>query len=385
MNTSGVSSIHPTNDSLNFTGAATAVPQNNTTATSPSKASASNNVPASSVSATISYSAERVIGHGSFGVVFLAKVVETGELVAIKKILQDKRFRNRELQVMRSVHHPNLVDLKHCFYSNGERPEQLYLNLVMDFLPDTVFRFSRMFTRQREYMPLLYVKLFSYQLCRAAAYLHNPKLNVCHRDIKPQNLLIDPHTGLLKLCDFGSAKQLLNGEENVSYICSRYYRAPELLFGCKQYTTAVDLWAIGCVVAEMLLGQPLFPGETTVDQMVEIIKVMGTPTVADIENMNKDYTEFKFPQIQALPWNRVFRPGCPTEAIDFVSQLLQYNPSRRMPALNAMGHSFFDELRVPGTILPNGKPLPALTSFTDTELDYIPPAIQERLAPHPGN
>lgn len=390
MNTSTVSSIHPANASTNLSGAATAVPQNTINSTAASPMSGSNqsgkqsaaNMPASSVSATISYSAERVIGHGSFGVVFLAKVVETGELVAIKKILQDKRFRNRELQVMRSVHHPNLVDLKHCFYSNGERPEQLYLNLVMDFLPDTVFRFSRMFTRQREYMPLLYVKLFAYQLCRAAAYLHNPKLNVCHRDIKPQNLLIDPHTGLLKLCDFGSAKQLLNGEENVSYICSRYYRAPELLFGCKQYTTAVDLWSIGCVVAEMLLGQPLFPGETTVDQMVEIIKVMGTPTVSDIESMNKEYSEFKFPQIQALPWNRIFRPGCPTEAIDFVSQLLQFNPSRRMPALNALCHSFFDELRVPSTILPNGKPLPPLTSFTDAELDYVPPSILERLAPH---
>ena len=230
-------------------------------------------------------------------------------------------------------------------------------------------------------MPLLYVKLFAYQLCRGVAYLHSPKLNVCHRDIKPQNLLIDPHTGLLKLCDFGSAKQLLLGEENVAYICSRYYRAPELLFGCKTYTTAVDLWSVGCVVAEMLLGQPLFPGETTVDQMVEIIKVMGTPSVSDIEAMNKSYSEFKFPQIHALPWNRIFRPGCPTEAIDFVSQLLQFNPSRRMPAINALCHAFFDDLRAPGTILPNGKPLPPIANFTDAELDYVPPAILERLAP----
>ena len=83
-----------------------------------------------------------------------------------------------------------------------------------------------MFSKQREYMPLLYVKLFAYQLIRAVAYLHSGKIAVCHRDIKPQNLLIDPTTGMLKLCDFGSAKQLTPGEASVAYICSRYYRAP---------------------------------------------------------------------------------------------------------------------------------------------------------------
>jgi len=330
---------------------------------------------------TISYSAEKVIGHGSFGVVFLARVVETNELVAIKKTLQDKRFRNRELQMMRQLDHANIIGLKHCFYSNGEKPDELYLNLVMEFVPDTVLRFCRMFSKQREYMPLIYVKLFAYQLIRAVAYLHSAKLNIAHRDIKPQNLLIDPTTGVLKLCDFGSAKQMNHGEASVSYIQSRYYRAPELIFGATTYSATVDTWSIGCVIAEMLLGQPLFAGESTVDQMVEIIKVLGTPSKDDIAAMNKNYTDFKFPSVRPLPWSRVFRTHTPPEAIDLISDMLRYNPATRIPLVEAMTHPFFDELREPTTFLPNGKPLPPLFNFSEEERDFISLTLLQQLIP----
>ncbi len=107
-------------------------------------------------------------------------------------------------------------------------------------------------------------------------------MGIVHRDIKPQNLLIDPLTHQLKLCDFGSAKKIIEGEQNVAYICSRYYRAPELIFGATSYTSAVDVWSAGCVVGELLIGQPLFVGESGVDQLVEIIKVLGTPTKEQI-------------------------------------------------------------------------------------------------------
>lgn len=125
-------------------------------------------------------------------------------------------------------------------------------------------------------VPPILVKLYAFQLMRSIAYIH--AMGICHRDIKPQNILVDPESHVLKLCDFGSAKQLVKGEPNVSYICSRYYRAPELIFGNSEYDCVIDVWSVGCVIAELMLGQPIFPGESGVDQLVEIIKILGTPS-----------------------------------------------------------------------------------------------------------
>jgi glycogen synthase kinase 3 beta len=214
----------------------------------------------------ITYTNYKVIGNGSFGVVYQAKLVPSGEEIAIKKVLQDKRFKNRELQIMRLVSHPNVVDLEAFFYINGEKPAQkdeVYLNLVLEYVPETVYRASRHYAKLKQPMPMLQIKLYMYQLLRSLAYIHS--VGICHRDIKPQNLLLNPATGVLKLCDFGSAKILVAGEPNVSYICSRYYRAPELIFGATNYTTNIDIWSTGCVMAELMMGQPLFPGESGID------------------------------------------------------------------------------------------------------------------------
>ncbi|KAK6920185.1 Protein kinase domain [Dillenia turbinata] len=328
---------------------------------------------------TISYMAERVVGTGSFGVVFQAKCLETGETVAIKKVLQDKRYKNRELQVMRLLDHPNVVQLKHCFYSTTEKDE-VYLNLVLEYVSETVYRVTKHYTRMHQHVPIIYVQLYMYQIFRALNYIHGV-IGVTHRDIKPQNLLVNPHTHQLKLCDFGSAKMLVRGEPNISYICSRYYRAPELIFGATEYTTAIDLWSAGCVLAELMLGQPLFPGESGVDQLVEIIKILGTPTREEIKCMNPNYSEFKFPQIKAHPWHKVFQKRSPPEAVDLVSRLLQYSPSLRCTALEACAHPFFDDLRNPNVCLPNGRPLPPLFNFKPEELSAASPELRDRLFP----
>ncbi|QCD87634.1 protein brassinosteroid insensitive 2 [Vigna unguiculata] len=327
---------------------------------------------------TISYMAERVVGTGSFGVVFQAKCLETGEPVAIKKVLQDRRYKNRELQLMRLMDHPNVICLKHCFFSTTSRDE-LFLNLVMEYVPETMYRVIKHYNTMNQRMPLIYAKLYTYQIFRGLAYIHTT-LGVCHRDVKPQNLLVHPLTHQVKLCDFGSAKVLVKGESNISYICSRYYRAPELIFGATEYTASIDIWSAGCVLAELLLGQPLFPGENQVDQLVEIIKVLGTPTREEIRCMNPEYTDFRFPQIKAHPWHKVFHKRMPPEAIDLASRLLQYSPSLRCTALEACAHPFFDELREPNARLPNGRPLPSLFNFKQ-ELAGVSPELVNRLIP----
>jgi glycogen synthase kinase 3 beta len=105
----------------------------------------------------------------------------------------------------------------------------------MDFIPDTLYRVMKQYMKMKQMVPPILVKIYSYQLVRSIAYIH--AVGICHRDIKPQNVLVDTNSHILKLCDFGSAKKLIPGEPNVSYICSRYYRAPELIFGNSNYTT----------------------------------------------------------------------------------------------------------------------------------------------------
>jgi len=329
---------------------------------------------------SFTYNAERVLGSGSFGIVYQAQVVETGESVAIKKVFQDKRYKNRELQIMKELRHPNVVELKHAFYTSGDKPGETYLNVVMEYCSDTVYRVMKHYNKMKQPVPHVFVQLYSYQMSRACAYIH--AVGICHRDIKPQNLLVDGRTHSLKLCDFGSAKRLVKGEPNVAYICSRYYRAPELIFGATHYTTIIDIWSTACVTSELILGQPIFPGESGVDQLVEIIKVLGTPTREELMAMNPNYTEFKFPQIKPHPWNKVFRSRTSPEAVDYLSKLLVYDPKLRPTGLQCCMHAFFDDLREQSTRISNSKALPdSLFVFSKEEQVLMDETTRKRLVP----
>lgn len=123
------------------------------------------------------------------------------------------------------------------------------------------------------------LKAIAFQLFKGLAYLEDKK--VCHRDLKPQNILVNYETLETKICDFGSAKCLDKNESNVVYICSRYYRAPELIFGQSDYQFEIDMWSIGCVLVEMISLEPIFPGASNLEQLLEIIKIIGIPTTDD--------------------------------------------------------------------------------------------------------
>lgn len=225
----------------------------------------------------------------------------------------------------------------------------------MDYIPDTLSRVVRQYSKSKTVFPKILTKIYSFQLLKALNYIQC--LNICHRDVKPQNILIDSNNHVLKLCDFGSAKKLIKGEMNISYICSRYYRAPELIFGATEYTTQVDVWSVGCVIAEMILGCPLFPGESASDQLVEIIKILGTPNKTQILAMNPESNEFKFPVIKPYPWTKVFKKENQMDElfIDMFSTLMVYDPSIRSSPIQALQHPYFDDLKDPNTKLPNGK------------------------------
>ncbi|KAF7257390.1 hypothetical protein EG68_04865 [Paragonimus skrjabini miyazakii] len=342
----------------------------------------------SGVTERITYRNLKAIGTGSFGVVYVATLMDDEESeVAIKKVLQDERYKNRELQILKEMRHTNIVALRYYFYSvSSSKPNETYLNLVQEFIPQTLSRLIKHYWRIRQVIPLALVKLYSFQLLRGLAYIHSR--GVCHRDIKPQNLLINPEQGVLKICDFGSAKVLSPTEPNVSYICSRYYRAPELIFGATHYTVLIDMWSAGCVIGELLLGRPLFPGGSGVDQLVEIIKVLGTPTPEQVLEMNPNYSEFKFPILSGCPWEKLIRHRTNDSAFSVLRKLLVYSPKTRMTAANILADSFFAELIFPPPghppnatgHLPSGKPAPQFpTEFTESELSYLPNDLVSRI------
>ncbi|KAL7416561.1 putative glycogen synthase kinase 3 alpha [Mrakia frigida] len=329
----------------------------------------------------ISYSDVKLVGSGSFGVVSSATLTAgiaslVGDRIAIKKMVVDPVYRSRELSIMRKTSHPNILDLIAFFYT--QTATELTLSLILEYLPIDLDHQLGRFNHSRQRMPALEVKLYAYQLFRGLGYLHVG--GVCHRDIKPHNLLVDPVIGVLKIIDFGSAKQLVEGEPNVAYICSRWYRAPELIFGATNYTTKIDMWSAATVLAEVIYGQPLFRGATSIDYLVDVIKVLGTPTPTEVLALNPRYENHRFPSVRRQPLDRVFRPRTDPLLIDLLSKVLVYTPSERLDAFEALAHPYFDELRQETTRLASGEELPPLFNFTKQELSGRPDLVN-RLVP----
>eukprot|EP01065_Artemidia_motanka_P005791 TRINITY_DN12802_c0_g1_i1.p2 TRINITY_DN12802_c0_g1~~TRINITY_DN12802_c0_g1_i1.p2 ORF type:complete len:366 (+),score=116.64 TRINITY_DN12802_c0_g1_i1:52-1149(+) len=333
---------------------------------------------------TEKYRAHTAIASGGFAVVYMAADAESGDTVAIKQVAELRSCKNRELIMMQQLAHPNVVALKEHYYSNGPRRDGLYLNLVMEYMPESLHSFGVYFTKYHQYMPLTYVRLFGYQMLRGLHYLHFVR-EVCHRDVKPRNILVDPTSGVAKLCDFGSAKKLEKGEPSLSYVCSRHYRAPELVLGVSDYGFSVDSWSAGCVLAEMLIGQPLFPGESNVDQMVEIVKVLGAPSREEVDGMMRSFTDFRFPMLRPCGIERALRGHTPPEGVRLVQSLLRFHPSQRMLCIQGCAHPFFEELSDAETTTPVGTPLPSLFSFTAEEVEAMPAAVAEKLVRGPAD
>ena len=313
------------------------------------------------------------IGRGAFGKVLLAVVKGTGEKVAIKKVFQDRRYKNRELPIMLELHHPNIVELKSYFCTKADKgsDDEFFLNCIMEYVPLTLSDLITKNRKNKTKFDNILLKLYSFQMLKCIGYLHS--LGICHRDIKPNNILIDPADYTLKLCDFGCAKHLVKTESNIAYICSRFFRPPELVIGAQYYTTQVDVWSIGCVIAELVLSKPLFPGKSATDQFLEIMKVLGTPTSEQMKIMNKKSKgNSKLPKINPVPWKDVFKGKTDDELyIDLVSKLLVYEPAKRLKPYEALLQPYFDELKQKVVKLPENKSLPKhLFEFKQCEIDF---------------
>jgi len=302
------------------------------------------------------------VGKGAFGTVYLAKD-DTGMQVAMKCVQKDVDHRSREVDMLTKVHHPFVVRLIDSFVSADEAEDQA-LNIVMEYVPENLH--SRIAGKP---LRVADVRSFSFQLLRALAHLDG--LEICHRDIKPENVLIEGYT--LKLGDFGSAKVLKDGSGlSSSYICSRWWRAPELVLGTTDYTRSVDRWSCGCVIAEMMLGIPIFRGKSSWGQMYQIIRALGSPTLEEVHALNpcgegritQHLAKLADTERRAMSWKELLPAfAAYSDALDLVAKLLTFDPSARCRPGEALRNNFFSLLPQMRIKTPD-----AMFSFTEEEL-----------------
>nr|CAD7451994.1 unnamed protein product [Timema tahoe] len=236
------------------------------------------------------------IGEGSYGMVFKCRNRDTGQIVAIKKFVESeddpliRKIALREIRLLKNLKHPNLVNLLEVFRRKRK------LHLVFEFCDHTVLSELEKFPQG---CPDLLTKQITWQTLQGVAYCHQH--NCIHRDVKPENILLTAH-GVVKLCDFGFARMLSPGENYTDYVATRWYRAPELLVGDTLYGPPVDVWAVGCVFAELVQGQALWPGKSDVDQLYLIRKSLGdlTPRHMNIFKTNEFFFGVTLPQPEAM-------------------------------------------------------------------------------------
>jgi glycogen synthase kinase 3 beta len=313
------------------------------------------------------------VGSGAFGKVYKGVISKTNQEVAVKKVYQDQRYKNRELQIMLELNHINIVHLVGYYYTKGRTENDVYLNCVMEYVPITLSDLIAHNYKEGKTFPINVIKVFAYQMLKSVGYLQS--LGICHRDIKPQNIMINPKDFTLKLCDFGCAKKLVPGEANIAYICSRYYRPPELCLESTEYNCQVDMWSMGCVIAELVLGKPIFRGKTPIDQIAEIIKVIGVPTKEEIKVMNpKGKLKVKMAEIERVEWRTFFGKKINDEEFyDLIDKIFVYDPNKRLKPYEAMCHPFFKELKDEKFELPGGVKVPKhLFMFQECECKCSP-------------
>ncbi len=280
----------------------------------------------------------KVVGDGSYGTVFKAVNKQTGETVAIKQMKRkfaswDECLRLRELKSLRKLSHPNIVKLKEVVREN----EDLYF--IFEFADRNVNQLMKcnpdLFTDQR-------IRSFLYQALSGLAYTH--KNGFFHRDVKPENLLIQGEERL-KIADFGLARETHSRTPFTDYVSTRWYRAPEVLLRSTDYGAPIDIFGLGVVMAELYLRKPVFPGCDEFDQVMRLCSVLGTPSRQEWPEGYRLAAEvnFSFPDCRPADLHKLF-PAAPPEALDLIRQMLRFDPAKRPTAVECMEHRYFNEI-----------------------------------------
>lgn len=285
------------------------------------------------------YTVNKIIGRGAYGLVCSGLDTVTGERVAIKKVsnvfddLVDAKRILRELKLLTFLYHPNVLYLKGMF--RPEDPQKFtdiyFVTELMDTDLNLVLK-SKLIRLVEEHC-----QYFVYQLVCGLHYLHSA--GILHRDLKPGNLLTNSECEL-KICDFGLARA--KGPHMTDYVVTRWYRPPELLLVCDGYTSAVDMWAVGCLAYEIFTRRPLLPGKDYIHQLTLVTDLLGTPKLSELKNVKSE--EAKKFVLSLLPrdpqdWSSTqLLPSASPAMTDFIKRLITYDPDKRMTAAEAIAH-----------------------------------------------
>ncbi|KAF5741148.1 cyclin-dependent kinase G-2 [Tripterygium wilfordii] len=292
------------------------------------------------------------IDEGTYGVVYRAKDKKTGEIVALKKVKMEKEREGfpltslREINILLSFHHPSIVDVKEVVV--GSSLDSIFM--VMEYMEHDL---KGLMESMKQPFSQSEVKCLMLQLLEGVKYLHDNW--VLHRDMKTSNLLLN-NRGELKICDFGLSRQYGSPLKPYTHlVVTLWYRAPELLLGAKQYSTAIDMWSLGCIMAELLAKEPLFNGKTEFDQLDKIFRTLGAPNetiwpgFSKLPGVKVNFVKHQYNMLRKKFPATSFTgsPVLSDAGFDLLSKLLTYDPEKRITAEAALDHEWFKEVPLP--------------------------------------
>uniref|UniRef100_A0A673ZZ42 Mitogen-activated protein kinase 15 n=1 Tax=Salmo trutta TaxID=8032 RepID=A0A673ZZ42_SALTR len=301
---------------------------------------------------SMKYEIKKRLGKGAYGIVWKAVDRQTGEVVAVKKIFDAFRNRTDAQRTFREImflqefgDHANIVKLLNVIRAQNDKD----IYLVFEYMDTDLHAVIKKGNLLKD----IHKRYIMHQLLKATKYMHSG--NVIHRDQKPSNILLDADC-FVKLCDFGLARSLCQIQEDAGnpalteYVATRWYRAPEILLGSSRYTKGVDMWSIGCILGEMLLGQPLFPGTSTINQIEKIMSAIPHPSPEDILSIRSEYGASVIQRMllkPQVPLEDILQSSVPPDALDLVRRLLVFNPDKRLTAEQALQHLYVSRFHNP--------------------------------------
>lgn len=319
------------------------------------------------------YKVTKQLGDGTYGSVLKAVHRQTGEVTAIKKMKRkfytwEECMQLREVKSLKKLNHPNIVKLREVIRENDE------LFFVFEYMEGNLYELMK---KRDRHFPESHVRNIMYQIFQGLAFMH--KNGFFHRDIKPENMLVKGD--IVKVADFGLAREIRSKPPFTDYVSTRWYRAPEVLLRSTNYNSPIDQWAMGGILAELYMLRPLFPGSSEADEIYKICSIMGSPTMRTWPEGIRLAAQmsFRFPQFVPTPLAQLM-PNASADGINLMQDLMKYDPQQRPTASQTLQYPFFQV----NSMLPPPQAAPTVSTFVRRPMNKTDDDDMENSGVAPG-